>query len=384
MILGIDASNIRAGGGVTHIAELLNFAEPTKFGFEKVVLWAGSATLAHIQDRDWLVKEHDSKLDRSLPWRMLWQRFHLKKSAKLAGCDLLFVPGGVDTSGFSPIVAMSQNLLPFTQREMRRYGWNYTFFRFLILRWVQARIFRRAKGVIFLSHYARKRVLQITGELSGQISIIPHGVDSRFRMEPKEQHSISTYSLSNPYKILYVSIINVYKHQWNVVEAVSLLRQQGLSLTLDLVGPAYPSALERLKRSLVRFDPEGRWVNYQGVIPYSDLHQVYAGADLGVFASSCENMPNILLETMAAGLPIACSNHGPMPEVLGDSGVYFDPEEPKDIARALRELIGSPHLREQKANTSYRAVQHYSWERCASDTFTFLSKIASMAKGAIK
>jgi len=45
---------------------------------------------------------------------------------------------------------------------------------------------------------------------------------------------------------------------------------------------------------------------------------------------------NILVEAMASGLPIACSNRGPMPEVLGDAGVYFDPEDPHDIARALR------------------------------------------------
>ena len=159
-----------------------------------------------------------------------------------------------------------------------------------------------------------------------------------------------------------------------------MLRKEGFAITLDLVEPAYPPALNRLKRSLARFDPEERWVNYHGSIFYSDLHQVYAEADLGVFASSCENMPNILIETMASGLPIASSDRGPMNEVLCDNGVYFDPEEPKDIARALRELISSPQLREQKANASYQSVQRYSWERCASDTFTFLSKIAHLQK----
>ena len=49
-------------------------------------------------------------------------------------------------------------------------------------------------------------------------------------------------------------------------------------------------------------------------------------AELFVFASSCENLPNILIEGMAAGLPIACSRRPPMPEVLGDAGESFDPE----------------------------------------------------------
>ena len=52
---------------------------------------------------------------------------------------------------------------------------------------------------------------------------------------------------------------------------------------------------------------------------------------MGIFASSCESSSCVLIENMASGLPIACSNRGPMPEVLKDGGVYFDPEKPIDI-----------------------------------------------------
>jgi glycosyltransferase involved in cell wall biosynthesis len=87
-------------------------------------------------------------------------------------------------------------------------------------------------------------------------------------------------------------------------------------------------------------------------------------------------MPNILLEGMASGLPIACSDRGPMPEVLGDAGVYFDPEDPNDIARALRELIDSRELRSKLAKASFERAQGYSWLRCADQTFRFLADIA--------
>ena len=86
-------------------------------------------------------------------------------------------------------------------------------------------------------------------------------------------------------------------------------------------------------------------------------------------------MPNILLETMAAGLPIACSNRGPMPEVLGDSGLYFDPEQPMEIFNALETLINNPQLRLEKANASFVEVQKYSWSSCANETFSFLDDV---------
>jgi glycosyltransferase involved in cell wall biosynthesis len=106
-----------------------------------------------------------------------------------------------------------------------------------------------------------------------------------------------------------------------------------------------------------------------------ELHNIYKGAQLGVFASSCENMPNILLETMASGLPIACSNRGPMPEVLGDAGVYFDPEQPIEIYRAIKNLINNPQLRLEKSQASFHRAQQYSWDVCALETFSFLEQV---------
>ena len=51
MIIGIDASNIRAGGGVTHLDELLRAADPEAHGFSQVIVWSGSATLDRMRPR---------------------------------------------------------------------------------------------------------------------------------------------------------------------------------------------------------------------------------------------------------------------------------------------------------------------------------------------
>ena len=61
-------------------------------------------------------------------------------------------------------------------------------------------------------------------------------------------------------------------------------------------------------------------------------------SNIFIFASSCENMPITLIEGMASGLPIACSDRGPMPEVLQDGGVYFNPEDCKSIVFAIEKL----------------------------------------------
>ena len=378
--IGIDATNLRAGGGVTHLMELLRAVQPAQQHIDRIVVWGGKPTLKALEAQPWLSKCNPPASDKGLLQRTFWQRYRLSQAARDEGCDVLFVPGGSYAGNFHPVVTMSQNLLPFEKHELRRYGWTFFTLKLLLLRWVQSRSFQKTDGVIFLTEYARDVVLSVTRRLRGQTCIVPHGLNPRFNKAPKLQRAIAEYDDAHPYRVLYVSIVDQYKHQWHVVEAVAALRKQGFPIVLDLVGPAYPPALIRLNQTIDRLDFERRWVHYQGAIPFNELHLCYEQADLGLFASSCENMPNILLETMASGLPIACSNRGPMPEVLGQAGVFFNPEQPEDIALALRKLIESSQTRTELAHASYARVQEYSWLRCADETFRFLVGVIQKRK----
>jgi glycosyltransferase involved in cell wall biosynthesis len=121
----------------------------------------------------------------------------------------------------------------------------------------------------------------------------------------------------------------------------------------------------------------GSFVRYLGEVRFDDVHRCYRQCDVFVFASSCENMPNILVEAMSSGLPIACTRRGPMPEILGDAGVYFDPEEVDDIAAAIRRLADDATLRFDLGARAYELSKAYSWDRCARATFGFLEEIAA-------
>ena len=376
MLLGIEAANLRAGGGLTHLTELLRSVEPAERDFTQVIVWGGRTTLRDLPERPWLVKSSPQGLDSSAVARAWWQRRGVAAAARAAGCDVLFVPGGSYAGNFRPFVTMSRNMQPFEPRELRRHGWSPMALRLHLLRRVQADAFRRADGLIFLTHYARDVISALVKPLPEMTAIIPHGVDTRFLQPPRPQLPLAHYGNGRPFRILYVSIINLYKHQWHVAEAVARLRSEGLPVTLDLVGPAYRPALARLNATLLHVDPGAQYIRYRGAMERTALPAQYADADLCLFASSCENMPNILLEGMASGLPVACSRRGPMPEVLGPAGVYFDPEDPLDIAAAVRTLVQSAELRGKLASESFARAQGYSWNRCASETFEFLAQVA--------
>ncbi len=378
--VAIDASNIRAGGGLTHLCELLAATEPGEYGIEWVRVYGGKSTLQNLPIRDWLEPIHDPRLDMGLVQRIAWQNgtLHNLRAEKV---DVLFTPGASITSSDVPIVSMSQNLLPFEVRERRRYGLSFRRWRYEVLRRTQARSFMSACGVVFLTEYARRLVVAQLSHPPEQIAVIPHGISGRFQCPPRAQKGLEHYSKENPFRLLYISTVGLYKHQWHVADAIGLLRGEGIPVAVDFVGQVGDTSLRKLQDAMYRWDPKHAYIWYQGPVPYAKIQDTYRSADAFVFASSCENMPIILLEAMASGLPVACSNRGPMPEVLGNAGVYFDPEKPDEIADSLRLLMTDPALREHCAWSAFERSKSYSWERCADETFSFLAEVAREHSG---
>ena len=250
-----------------------------------------------------------------------------------------------------------------------------------LLRYTQSRSFRRADGVIFLTRYAETVVSKALGGTSNPTALIPHGIEPRFLKSPRPQRQLAACSVGSPFRLLYVSILMPYKHQVEVARAASQLRAEGLPIEMRFIGAPCGDYGSEFKALLDRLDPNREFLLWSGSEPFDSVHDFYQSADIFVFASSCENLPNILVEAMAAGLPVASSDRGPMPEVLGEAGVYFDPEVPTAIADALRKLAIDASLREKLAEFAWRKAQAYSWERCASDTFAFIARVAQQRVG---
>ncbi|HET9327750.1 MAG TPA: glycosyltransferase family 1 protein [Candidatus Eisenbacteria bacterium] len=376
MILGIEAANVRSGGGITYLKELLAAHDPAVHGFSRIVVWSGKYVLDQLPDAPWLDKRSHPFLDRNVVFRLLWQRFLAASAIQRAGIDVLFVPGGLHDLRFRPLVTMSHNMLPFEPKESRRYGLRYDRLRLWLLGRKQKKVFAGADGVIFLTRYARDVITRQLPRPPKSHAVVPHGITEAFRQPGKPAEPITAYSDERPFQILYVSIIDLYKHQRKLVHAVLRLRRDGMPVRLRLVGPDYAPERADLDRLLRAVDARGAAVDVVGPVPHRALPDVYRQADLFAFPSSCENLPNILLEAMASTLPIACSDRGPMPEVLEDGGVYLDPEDIESMRRALKDLIERPAERDRLAARAAEISRKYSWRACADSTFGYLASFA--------
>lgn len=377
IIIGIDASNIRDRGGLVHLHEILKHACHVKNNYSHIVIWGCRSTLDNIVEKDTIIKKHVNILEKGYIARTFWQWLCLGRLVKKEKCTILFVPGGTCLASFKPVVTMSQNLLPFEWNEIKRYRLSFFTLKLLILRVIHVFSFKRANGIIFLTKHAEKSVTSKIKNFTTPTAIISHGIDVRFFSKPREQKNISTYSVDEPFKLVYISPLEPYKHHDNVVEAVSKLRKKGFPVVLDMYGaPIRITTKKRLDFVMHLHDPECIYIKYNGVIDHTEIQEKYYQADISIFASSCETFGQILLESMASGLPTVCSNMSAMHEILGENGSYFNPLEVDSITESLKKTIESVNKREAYAWGGFKVSQSYSWSKCADDTFSFINKVA--------
>jgi glycosyltransferase involved in cell wall biosynthesis len=342
-------------------------------GIGQVHLWAYKSLSDAVPDFPWLKKHSPKVLEKSIFNQVWWQYHYLPKEIHATGCQLIFNTDAGSVCPFRPSITMSQDMLSYEPGEMNRFWLSNAWFRLLLLKYIQSSSLRRADSVIFLTNYAAEVIQKTTGKLKNY-KVIHHGVGSNFRL-PLVKRRIVTVS-DKQIKVLYVSNASMYKHQWHVIRAVGKIRSEGIDVSLLLVGGGKGRAQILLEKEMYLTDPNCEFVEQKPFADHDSIPDYLAKADMFVFASSCENMPITLIEAMASGLPIACSNRGPMPEVLIDGGVYFDPENPDSIASAIRKIIYDQNL--QKAITK-RAIEisaSFSWEKCSTETWKLIAECA--------
>lgn len=377
--IGIDLHNIRDGGGVNYITNLLTAADPEKHGFSELHLFGSPSVLAGLPKTP-VIKHHPvAMLERKLHWRLAYAALGLPRALRREKCDLLYAPGGVVVGGFKPYATISRNMMPFSPDLWALYPPGFGRLRLSLLYLVHRRSFAGAQAMIYLTETARACVEPLLRGVVAQrrVEIIPHGVNrGLFRPLPSDVRD-RPLDKTGPVELIYCSRLEPYKHQIEVMEAVIALRSRYPQIRMTFVGWSDPAYEAQVREAISRLDPDGSIFHYPGAVPNSELPALYAKCHLMVFASACENLPNTLLEAMASGLPVISSSADPMPEVGGEACLYFDPKDPSSIAACLDQALGAYDATLARARTGLARSANYAWDRCATATFALLTGLGA-------
>jgi glycosyltransferase involved in cell wall biosynthesis len=195
------------------------------------------------------------------------------------------------------------------------------------------------------------------------------------------------YGLPGPY-LLYVGTLHPRKNLVRLVQAFALLLDSLSSksaypisniqypvdnLQLVLAGQKgwlYDEILSQVRR----LDLTGRVV-LTGYVPEADLPALLSGALAFVFPSLYEGFGFPVLEAMACGTPVICSDVSSLPEVAGDAALLMDPEDVEALAAAIQRLVSDEELRRDLVARGYRQVQRFSWRHCAEEVLQVLEAV---------
>ncbi|MFQ6037820.1 MAG: glycosyltransferase family 4 protein, partial [Candidatus Aminicenantales bacterium] len=193
----------------------------------------------------------------------------------------------------------------------------------------------RADGIVTISDFTRKDLIERFPAAEAKTWVVHPGIDRDFWEErgPDPPEKVKKrFGLPDVY-LLFVGALEPRKNLPRLLEALKRVHEQGGRISLVLVGRrGGDSGHVQRKIQALGLEP---WVKRVGYLEERQLRPVYRLAAAFVYPSLWEGFGIPLLEAMASGVPVACSRTSALPETAGDAAVYFDPQDPEDIARAV-------------------------------------------------
>lgn len=358
----INALHAKTGGGVTYLRNILPYLAEAE-GLElHLVLHADQSELFGPPPEG--VCLHLQSFPNGFIRLMLWEQAVLPVLARKIGAGVTF-----SLANYGPLLApnpviMLRNSLAVIGREYRLSKWAY---------WIALSVMTFAslagcRAAIAVSDYARRALaFGLPGMFKGKTSVIYHGVDARFTpAEPPRPR--------RPDELLVVSDIYVQKNLHTLIRAVAKARRQYPDLRLLVAGRVVD---EDYHRELLRLAAEcglGQAVVFLGGQPPSELLDLYRRCTAFVFPSTVETFGNPLVEAMACGAPVICSDSTAMPEVAGDAVLYVSPQDEAALTAAILRLLADGDLREDLGRRSLTRAVRYSWARTGAQTAEVLRR----------
>ena len=367
MNIVINALSARRGGGQTYLHNLLQHLDSCS----DMRFYMLAPDYLHLPAHPQLIRIPVQWPTENPISRTAYERFVFPLVLKKLKADVLFCPGGLLTTkvpeGCKTII-MFQNMIPFDPIQRAKYHFGLMKVRNWILEKVMLKSMIAADLVVFISDFARRMIeKRAPGKIKKAVTI-PHGLSEHFKVADGPVPSRPNWLPQEEY-LLYVSIFDVYKNQLEVVQAFQMLKQKRHSTEkLVLAGYNLSSYGHKVRKEIRRLNMQDD-VILPGNISYEDLPSVYWHAKLNIFASECENCPNILLEALGAGRPVLVSNRAPMPEFGGDAVLYFDPASPQDLANKIAAVIDDPVSMKELSSKARAHSLQYEWKETAQHTW---------------
>ena len=317
---------------------------------------------------------------RVIPFPRLWTHLRLAWEVAQHPPDLLFVPAHVLPLVHPKCCAATVHDLGYLY-----YPSAYTRSSLLYLDWSTRFNARSARRIIVDSKATRDDLIRCYKVAPGKIVVAhPAGVAGLTPVTDSQKlDAVRRRYETGSHYFLYVGTLQPRKNLITLLWAyASLIKKGDIPSEVNLVlagrqGWLCRDILEVASAQILRDR-----VVFPGYIPSEDLAALLSGAIAYILPSWYEGFGLPVLEAMACGTPVVCSNVSSLPEVAGDAALLFDPRDAGALATAMSRVYREPALRRELIERGRERLKIFNWKQCAQTVLTALETVgAEMDEG---
>ncbi|MEK7407410.1 MAG: glycosyltransferase family 1 protein [Acidobacteriota bacterium] len=251
------------------------------------------------------------------------------------------------------------------------------------LRWTVRRTVEGAARVLTGSEFSARAIARAYGLNGDNVVVVPNAASGIFRPIARDSAAAAVrarFGLAEPF-LLTVGDLQPRKNQVGLIDAFAALARAHPRLRhhLVLAGQETWHAL-RVRRAAER-SGVGHRIHFTGFVTDDELLHLYNACELFVFPSFYEGFGLPLVEAMACGKAVACSNTSALPEVADAAAIFFDPHATDQMCRAMADLILDAELRSRMERLGLQRAAQFSWQKTAERTLEIYHAVAGHKAG---
>ncbi|MDP9169999.1 MAG: glycosyltransferase family 4 protein [Acidobacteriota bacterium] len=249
-----------------------------------------------------------------------------------------------------------------------------------------ARTVRQAAKILTVSEFSRDAILRAYEIPRDKILVVPNAANPDFRVIGREraQHSVrERLGFDAPF-VFSVGDLQPRKNQIGLIAAFTKLLTAHPHLKHHLVLTGKETWFTPKVREAARNSGFAGRIHFTGFVAESELLEMYNACDCFVFPSFYEGFGLPILEAMACGRAVACSNTSSMPEVADGAGFLFNPRDSDDIKRSMADILLDSELRGRMERLGLQRAAYFSWHKSARATLEVYREVVAEARGVAK
>ncbi|MGD1070474.1 MAG: glycosyltransferase family 1 protein [Bryobacteraceae bacterium] len=247
------------------------------------------------------------------------------------------------------------------------------------LRYTVARTVVRAAMVLTVSEFSREAILRAYDISPDKVRAIPNAANPDFRVVGRER-AVNAARIKLGFQapfVFSVGDLQPRKNQIGLIAAFSKLLGAHPQLKHHLVLTGKDTWFSPKVRAAALASGFAERIHFTGFVSDSDLLELYNACDCFVFPSFYEGFGLPILEAMACGRAVACSNTSAMPEVADGAGLFFNPHSIDDIKRSMSDILLDAELRGRMERLGLQRAAQFSWQKSARATLRVYEEVVA-------